>query len=208
MHIKFIFSIITSAIITINLNGQTKSIPLYDLIRSSIPDSSSTKNVIDWRKGISINPIAKWVHNEPRKNSFGYYHKDGRAKVKPDNKKFERIDISLWGNTPEGYSRIQMNTNWAENYSIEKLIGNRPYSITLLKKDVSGLPNYINDYYYELKLPGKKKVWVISTSSINREDIYKLKLYIKIIFDYEEFKNETAFNRNFIIRISNTICVI
>jgi len=54
------------------------------------------------------------------------------------------------------------------------------------------LPNYVNDYYYELKLPGKKEVWVISESNINRNDNYKFALYIRIIFDYEAFKSEAA----------------
>ena len=119
---------------------------------------------------------------------MGYYFKDGGARVKPSNKKFERVEIFLRGNTLEGYSEIRLKTNWGEGYAIEKLIGNKPYSITLLKKDVSGLPNYVNDYYYKLKLPGKKDVWVILESNINRNDIYKFTLYIRIIFDYEAFK--------------------
>ena len=190
-HVRFIFLIITLVIITHNANCQTKSIDLYDLIRSSVPDSGSTKNVTDWQNGISINPVAKWVNNKPKKLTE-YYFKDGGARVKPSNKKFERVEIFLRGNTLEGYSEIRLHTNWREGYAIEKLIGNKPYTITLLKKDVSGLPNYVNDYYYELKLPGKKEVWVISESNINRNDNYKFALYIRIIFDYEAFKSEAA----------------
>jgi hypothetical protein len=190
-HMRFIFLIITLVIITYNANSQTKSIDLYDLIRSSVPDSSSTENVTDWQNGISINPLAMWVNNKPKK-SLGYYYKDGGARLKPNNKKFEHVDIFLRGNTLEGYSEIRLHTNWGEGYAIEKLIGNKPYTITLLKKDVSGLPNYVNDYYYELKLPGKKEVWVISESNINRNDNYKFALYIRIIFDYEAFKSEAA----------------
>lgn len=190
-HVRFIFLIITLVIITYNANSQTKSIDFYDLIRSSVPDSSSTKNVTDWQNGISINPLVKWVNNKLKK-SLGYYYKDGGARVKPNNKKPEHVDIFLRGNTLEGYSGIRLNTNWGEGYAIEKLIGNKPYTITLLKKDVSGLPNYVNDYYYELKLPGKKEVWVISESNINRNDNYKFALYIRIIFDYEAFKSEAA----------------
>jgi len=191
-HVRFIFLIITLVIITYNANSQTKSIDLYDLIRNSVPDSSSTKNVTDWQNGISINPLVKWVNNKLKK-SLGYYYKDGGARVKPNNKKPEHVDIFLRGNTLEGYSEIRLHTNWREGYAIEKLIGNKPYTITLLKKDVSGLPNYVNDYYYELKLPGKKEVWVISESNINRNDNYKFALYIRIIFDYEAFKSEAAF---------------
>jgi len=190
-HVRFIFLIITLVIITYNANSQTKSIDLYDLIRNSVPDSSSTKNVTDWQNGISINPLVKWVNNKLKK-SLGYYYKDGGARVKPNNKKPEHVDIFLRGNTLEGYSEIRLHTNWREGYAIEKLIGNKPYTITLLKKDVSGLPNYVNDYYYELKLPGKKEVWVISESNINRNDNYKFALYIRIIFDYEAFKSEAA----------------
>ena len=190
-HVRFIFLIITLVIITYNANSQTKSIDLYDLIRNSVPDSSSTKNVTDWQNGISINPLVKWVNNKLKK-SLGYYYKDGGARVKPNNKKPEHVDIFLRGNTLEGYSEIRLHTNWVEGYAIEKLIGNKPYTITLLKKDVSGLPNYVNDYYYELKLPGKKEVWVISESNINRNDNYKFALYIRIIFDYEAFKSEAA----------------
>lgn len=190
-HVRFIFLIITLVIITYNANSQTKSIDLYDLIRNSVPDSSSTKNVTDWQNGISINPLVKWVNNKLKK-SLGYYYKDGGARVKPNNKKPEHVDIFLRGNTLEGYSEIRLHTNWVEGYAIEKLIGNKPYTITLLKKDVSGLPNYVNDYYYELKLPGKNEVWVISESNINRNDNYKFALYIRIIFDYEAFKSEAA----------------
>ena len=190
-HVRFIFLIITLVIITYNANSQTKSIDLYDLIRNSVPDSSSTKNVTDWQNGISINPLVKWVNNKLKK-SLGYYYKDGGARVKPNNKKPEHVDIFLRGNTLEGYSEIRLKTNWGEGYAIEKLLGNKPYTITLLKKDVSGLPNYENDYYYKLKLPGKKDVWVISESSINRNDNYKFALYIRIIFDYEAFKSEAA----------------
>ena len=190
-HVRFIFLIITLVIITHNANCQTKSIDLYDLIRNSVPDSSSTKNVTDWQNGISINPLVKWVNNKLKK-SLGYYYKDGGARVKPNNKKPEHVDIFLRGNTLEGYSEIRLHTNWGEGYAIEKLLGNKPYTITLLKKDVSGLPNYENDYYYKLKLPGKKDVWVISESSINRNDNYKFALYIRIIFDYEAFKSEAA----------------
>ena len=189
---RFIFLIITLVIITHNANCQTKSIDLYDLIRSSVPDSSSAKNVTDWQNGISINPLVKWINNKPKK-SLEYYYKDGSARVKPNKKKFdEHVDIFLRGNTLEGYSEIRLKTYWGESYSIEKLIGNKPYTITLLKKDVSGLRNYANDYYYELKLPGKKEVWVISESSINRNDNYKFALEIRIIFDYEAFKSEAA----------------
>lgn len=183
--------IITLVIITYNANSQTQSIDLYDLIRSSVPDSSSTKNVTDWQNGISINPLVKWINNKPKK-SLEYYYKNGSARVKPNNKKFEQVDIFLGGNTIEGYSEIRLKTNWGENYAIEKLIGNKPYTITLLKKDVSGLPNYENDYYYDLKLPGKKEIWVIAEAYINRTDNYKFALYIRIIFDYEAFKREAA----------------
>ncbi len=190
-HARFIFLIIISVIITHNANCQTKSIDLYDLIRSSVPDSSATENVTDWQNGISINPVVKWVNNKPKK-SMGYYYKDGGGRVKSSNKKFEHVEIFLRGNTLEGYSEIRLKTSWGEGYAIEKLIGNKPYTITLLKKDVSGLPNYVNDYYYKLKLPGKKDVWVISESNINRNDNYKFALYIRIIFDYEAFKSEAA----------------
>lgn len=173
-------------------NAQTKSVELYDLVKMFAPDSAKVASVNDWKTGATVNSPVKWETASPQKNPIGYI-KNGNFKLSFNGKSIANSDISLSGKTLGGYSEIQLGTtspseNGTPSYLLEKLFGSKKFSAKLIRTEEGANPTY----YYELKMPGKKTIWLILFAEhMGGGDDESLTLNIICLFDQKEFERRS-----------------
>ena len=143
------------------VNAQTKPVELFHLVRMLTPDSAKTTALNDWNTASAANSPIKWASHIPKDHPVGYI-KSGSSNVSFDGKNTANTGISLIGHTMDGYSEVQFSTtppldNGIPSYALEKLLGAKKFTANLIKVTEGTYPTY----YYDLKIPGKKPIWII-----------------------------------------------
>lgn len=175
-----------------NLNAQTKTTNFYELIKSALPDRNSAVKFVSWQKGIFLNPTVKWDRKTPMKNGEKGYIKTGNAKILLPSKKSDEVGVTINGTSLQGYLELTIEASMIEDYTLEKLMGNKNCSITLLKKE----GEYHPFYNYQVKFPGKKNVWImlmpVSYSGALNPSEEEPRLSIWVLFDDDDYKTRAS----------------
>lgn len=170
------------------LSAQTKPAELYDIINLLAPDSASATSVGDWKTGSISTGLIKWENATPRKTAIEYI-KNGSAKMSFAGTKAQHCEISVSGKTLSGFTEVQLSTNAPmindePSYILEKLLGKKNYKAKLIKTEEGAFPTY----NYELKMPGRKTVWIIMfAENMGGRESESLSLETVILFDRKEF---------------------
>ena len=182
-----------------SLSGFSQQAPteLYELILNLLPDSTQSATQMEWTTLRKI-PAVSWQSTEPVRKEKSFIYRgslpvsiQGRTfSCEPKDPKPCPFKLTLEGNE-NAYTKFSIDhlatPDIQPEQNLSYLFANVPKHKVYRKNSDSGL---VIVYTYELRFPGKKKVWLMYATMKSQTGNG---IFIKIFFDKKDLDSNDGF---------------
>ena len=177
--------------------GQYRTIELYDLVRSLLPDSTAVAPMVKWNETALQQKGITWQSPSPQQ-SESVFSMRGNLLLSINGKTFS-CDVSnnrpcpfqvyLEGNE-NGYTKISLDHLSSNEIIPEQQIGflfNKTVKSKIYRKNQD--TGQVKVYTYECRIPGRRKFWLMYATMMNP---LGNSIYLKIYFSEKDLKEEES----------------